>query len=268
MISDSLKETAYNMPITVAGQSDIGRKRDTNEDSFLVLQPTFVSLLPVEHVLLVADGMGGHQRGEVASGNVRDVFESVFSEHYTEFLENYKINSIHHLVETLILEIHSNLRNMSQEFVNAEDQREMMGTTLTVALITGNNLVLGHIGDSRAYLVRGDMIAQLTEDHTIAHRLVKAGKLSPEEAKQSKYRNALSQALGISETIQPDIASFPIEEDDILLLCTDGLTRYLQDHEIIDILTTSSPLDACQKLIDIANARGGRDNITVIGAKI
>lgn len=255
------------MPIEMAGNTDIGLKRDNNEDSFLVLSPPVLSKLPVEAVLLAADGMGGHQRGEVASGNVRDVFEAVFAEQYAEFLETYQVSSLENLLETLFSEIHANLREMSLEQAGDESKREMMGTTLTVALISGQTLTLGHAGDSRAYLVRGEMIAQLTEDHTIAARLVKAGKMTPEEAAISKYRNALSQALGASEKIQPDITSFPLEKGDWLVLCTDGLTRYLKDEELVEMVANTTPEKLCSDLLKLANSRGGRDNITVVAAR-
>lgn len=258
------------MPIEMAGNSDIGRKRDNNEDSFLILAPPPPSRLPVEAVLLAADGMGGHSRGEVASGNVRDVFSAVFTEQYQEFLDTYDIGSLESLLETLFREIHSNLREMSLESAGAEDSREMMGTTLTVGLIQDQHLTLGHVGDSRAYLVRGGLIAQLTEDHTIAQRLVQAGKMTEEEAAVSKYRNALSQALGASEKIVPDMSSYPLEPGDWVVICTDGLTRYLKDFELIELLREEGQTasGACQKLIELANSRGGRDNITVVAAKI
>lgn len=254
------------MPIDMAGDTHVGLKRDNNEDSYLVLSPPMLSRLPVEAVLLTADGMGGHQRGEVASGNVRDVFEAVFVEQYAEFLESYQVGSLESLLETLFLEIHTNLREMSLEHANG--QREIMGTTLTAALITGQTLTLGHVGDSRAYLVRGELIARLTEDHTIAARLVKAGKMTPEEAAASKYRNALSQALGASEKINPDIASYPLEKGDWVILCTDGLTRYLEDDELFAIVAEHAPAEVCTQLIALANSRGGRDNVTVVAAHI
>ncbi|PKL75675.1 MAG: serine/threonine-protein phosphatase [Candidatus Melainabacteria bacterium HGW-Melainabacteria-1] len=256
------------MSIEMAGDTHIGRKRDNNEDSFLVLSPPLLNKLPVEAVLLAADGMGGHERGEVASGNVRDVFEAVFSAQYAEFLETYKVSSRENLLDTLIHEIHRNLREMALENVVEGEQRELMGTTLTVGLIMGETLTLGHVGDSRAYLIRGDLVAQLTEDHTIAHRLVKAGKMTPEEAATSKYRNALSQALGASEKVQPDITTFPLEAGDVLLLCTDGLSRYLEDTDLFDLVREHAPAESCSKLIELANSRGGRDNITVVIAKI
>ena len=258
------------MPIQMAGNTHIGRKRDNNEDSYLILTPPVQSRLPVDAVLLTADGMGGHLRGEVASGNARDVFDTVFAREYTEFLDSHDIGSREGLLETLFCEIHAKLRQTSLETLQAGDQREMMGTTLTVGLITGQDLTLGHVGDSRAYLVRGELIAQLTEDHTIAQRLIHAGKMTAEEAAASKYRNALSQALGASEKIVPDISSYTLESGDWVVMCTDGLTRYLKDFELIEILRTEAqtPAGACERLIDLANGRGGRDNITVVVAKI
>lgn len=258
------------MPIRMAGMTDVGRKRDNNEDNFLTLTPPPSGRLPVDAVLLAADGMGGHSRGEVASGNVRDVFEAVFTDQYAEFLETYDIGSLEGLLETLFREIHANLREMALESAEGEDQREMMGTTLTVGLIQQQTLVLGHVGDSRAYLVRGPLIAHLTEDHTIAQRLVNAGKLTPAEAAVSKYRNALSQALGASEKISPDISAYPLESGDWLLFCTDGLTRYLKDTELVELLARpgQTPESASAALIALANDRGGRDNVTAVVALI
>lgn len=258
------------MPILMAGNTDIGRKRDNNEDSFLILAPPLSARLPVEAVLLAADGMGGHQRGEVASGNVRDVFEAVFLEQYAEFLDAYDIGSLEGLLKTMFREIHANLREMALEGAHSQDSREMMGTTLTVGLVHEHTLTLGHIGDSRAYLVRGGLIAHLTEDHTIAQRLIAAGKMTPEEAATSKYRNALSQALGASEKIAPDFSSYPLEPGDWVVICTDGLTRYLKDAELVELVSEpgQTPEQVCQKLIELANGRGGRDNVSVVAAKI
>jgi len=256
------------MSIEMAGHSDVGRKRKQNEDTFLVLKPPAQPSLSVDAVLLVADGMGGHERGEVASNHVRDVFEAVFAEQYQEFLENYTPDSLEAALRTLYLESHSNLRAMSAELASSSDSREQMGTTLTVALIAGNNLTLGHVGDSRAYLVREGMIAQLTEDHTMAHLMVKAGKMTEAEAATSRYSHALSQALGASKKISPDLETFPLEAGDTLLLCSDGLSRYLQEAELVEAVQQHAPEAACQNLIETANSRGGRDNITVVIARI
>jgi serine/threonine protein phosphatase PrpC len=251
-------------PLSIAGLSDVGRKRSNNEDAFLILTPDPLSQLPFEAVLLVADGMGGHERGEVASAMVCEIFNTLFSGQLAEFLSSYQITRAPQLLEILIPEIHGHLASLSEP--DSSDQREKMGTTLTVALIWQHHLTLGHVGDSRAYLVRGDQFAQLTEDHTMAHRLVKAGKMTPEEAARSKYRNALSQALGASKKVQPDLLEIELEPGDRLLLCTDGLTRHLEDHELVEILSRCEPEAACAQLVDAANARGGRDNITTVVA--
>jgi PPM family protein phosphatase len=252
----------------MAGATDVGKKRTNNEDAFLILTPKQIPDLPLDAVLLAADGMGGHERGEVASGMVRDIFSELFSGQLSEFLMAYGINSSEHLLNILIPEIHANLSNLSLEQAQSEQAREKMGTTLTVALIHGMNLTIGHVGDSRAYLVREDMIAQLTEDHTMAHLLVKSGKMTEEEAAKSKYRNALSQALGASKKVKPEVVTYPLEVGDRILLCTDGLTRHVNDEEFVEIMQANEPDAACRALIDCANSRGGRDNITAVIAHI
>lgn len=252
--------------ILMAGATDVGKKRTNNEDTFLILTPEQVPDLPLDALMLAADGMGGHQRGEVASGMVRDIFSELFSGQLAEFLSAYGIDSSEKLLNILIPEIHANLSSLSEEQAEAGNQREKMGTTLTVVLIHGMNLTVGHVGDSRAYLVREDMIAQLTEDHTMAHLLVKSGKMTEAEAAASKYRNALSQALGASKKVKPEVASYPLEPGDKLLLCTDGLTRHVEDEEFVEILQKNFPEAACQALIDLANSRGGKDNITAVVA--
>lgn len=254
------------MQINMAGDTHVGRKRTENEDRFLVVTPPAGETLPVSAVLLVADGMGGHERGEVASGSVCDVFEGVFTAQYAEFLSAYEISSYEDSLRTLFRESHAQLRAMALEQATPDEQRELMGTTLTVGLVAGQQLILGHVGDSRAYLIRGELIAPLTEDHTIARRLVKAGKLTPEEAAVSKYRNALSQALGASEKIRPDISTFELESGDALLLCSDGLSRYLGEAELMETVQAAAPAEVCSRLIAMANERGGRDNITVVVA--
>jgi len=250
--------------IEMAGSTHVGQKRTNNEDSFLILTPKQVPDLPLDAVMLAADGMGGHERGEVASGMVRDIFEELFCGQLAEFLSAYGIKSSEDLLKILIPEVHQNLSSYSEEQAENDSQREKMGTTLTAALVHGTNLTIGHVGDSRAYLVRGDMIAQLTEDHTMAHLLVKAGKMTEEEAAKSKYRNALSQALGASKKVKPEVTTFDLEIGDRLLLCTDGLTRHVKDEEFVEILQQNSTQAACDALIELANSRGGRDNITVV----
>lgn len=256
-----------SISLEMAGASHVGRKRSNNEDAWLIVTPEQLPELPLNAVLLAADGMGGHQRGEVASGMVRDLFSELFQGQLAEFLKIYGISSAEQLLQILIPEIHTHLLAVSEAEVSAGDEREKMGTTLTVALIQNQSLTVGHVGDSRAYLIRGDLIAQLTEDHTIAHLLVKAGKLSAAEAAASKYRNALSQALGASKKVCPDVVQFRLEPGDLLLLCTDGLTRHVSDEELVHILQQHSPAAACEALIELANHRGGRDNITAVVAR-
>jgi len=224
--------------IVAAAATDVGRVREGNEDSFLVEDPLFA----------VADGMGGHRGGEVASRLALETLESVFRRGTGDLDEQV------------------------QEANRAVFERSMldrrvagMGTTLTAALVEGDRVRLAHVGDSRAYLLRNGDLFQLTEDHTLVRRMVAEGEITEEEARVHPHRNVMTRAIGMDMWVDVDDLIVEVRGGDRLLLCTDGLTGMLPEHRIRDVLVeTPDPQHAADRLVAEANAAGGVDNITVV----
>jgi PPM family protein phosphatase len=229
------------MKVRVGAGSDEGRVRDHNEDSYLLQEPLFA----------VADGMGGHAGGEVASSLALEMLAQM---PVTSAGEGTSLAEEFRKANQVVLD-------------RAEAERELsgMGTTLTAVLTDGITAHVGHIGDSRAYLVRNGELRQVTEDDSLVHRMVDAGKLSPEEAGRHPSRSILTRALGVKEDISVQEKRLELQPGDRLLLCTDGLTGMVSDEEIQEILDRNGdPQDACNELIQAANKAGGLDNITVV----
>jgi len=222
--------------------SDTGRKRRRNEDAFLCEPPLFA----------VADGMGGAQAGEIAS----QLAAASLREHGAEEV------TASERVTTLIRE--ANRRVFSYSSTHASTRG--MGTTITVALIDHDTLTIGHVGDSRAYLLRNGQMQQITEDHSLVAELVRSGRLSPEEAETHPQRSVITRALGTEEDVDVDVISTAVEDGDLFLLCSDGLSAMLDDEEILRLLTEhGGDLDtAARSLVEAANKAGGEDNITVV----
>ena len=219
-----------------AGITDPGRRRRRNEDAYVCEPPLFA----------VADGMGGAQAGEIASrlgatalrgGPAGDVVE-------------------------LIQEANRRIYERSSE----DEAVSGMGTTMTVALVENATVRIGHVGDSRAYLVREDRLEQLTEDHSLVAELVRSGKLSPEEAEVHPQRSVITRALGTEPEVDVDAFSVPARPGDVFMLCSDGLTSMVADEQILDLVGRNrGDLKAAAKaLVDEANRGGGEDNITVV----
>lgn len=224
--------------------SDIGRQRETNEDGYLVREPVFA----------VADGMGGHSAGEVASAiALATIKESLRAIPQEEAIPDLLIKSIEKANAVVF------------EKSSIEAEQRGMGTTLTVAVSLKHNFYIGHIGDSRAYLFRDGKLTQLTEDHSLVAELVKEGVLSPTEAEVHPQRSVLTRALGIEPSVQIDVSVTDVKPHDKILLATDGLTAMLSNSEIAELLgPQQDPQRTCQKLVDVANEHGGADNITVV----
>ena len=225
-----------------AGFTDPGRKRRRNEDSFVIDPPLFA----------VADGMGGAQAGEVASRLAAGAFR--------EFHDADELDPEERLV-AIIQEANRRI------YERAEGDAEVsgMGTTITAALVAADGLVIGHVGDSRAYRLRGGRFEQLTDDHSLVADLVRSGRLTPEEADAHPQRSVITRALGTDPLVDVDTFTVPAERDDLFLLCSDGLSTMVDDEEIRDLLTGANDLDqAGRGLVKAANKAGGEDNITVV----
>jgi protein phosphatase len=221
--------------------SDTGRRRRRNEDQYVCVPPLFA----------VADGMGGAQAGEVASGLAAAVLNEAAGEERGE-----------ERVAWLIQEANRRVFQRSSE----DAATTGMGTTMTVALVDGDSIAFGHVGDSRAYRVRGGQLEQLTDDHSLVGELVRSGRLSPEEAESHPQRSVITRALGTEPDVDVDTFTVEAEPDDIYLLCSDGLTDMVSPSEVRSLLVEhGSDLEAAARaLVDAANAGGGEDNITVV----
>jgi protein phosphatase len=229
-----------------ARASDTGKKRRRNEDSYVVAPPLFA----------VADGMGGAQAGEVAS----KVAAAALEETDPGALSGPE------RVTSLIEEANRRV----YERAHADPSTSGMGTTMTVALVEGTEVTIGHVGDSRAYLVRDGSLEQLTEDHSLVNELLKSGKLSPQEAETHPQRSVITRAVGTDPDVDVDAFIVSAHEGDVFLLCSDGLTDMVRDDDILDTVERfHDDLDrATKSLISAANRGGGEDNITVIAFTI
>ncbi|MFC5652112.1 Stp1/IreP family PP2C-type Ser/Thr phosphatase [Paenibacillus solisilvae] len=237
----------------VAYRSDIGRIRLVNEDrGWAQLMETGLA------VAIVADGMGGHQAGDVASQLAVDTFKEVLlGTTATLTLEEKKV-----LIRQAILQANEVIYDMASR----NDQYHNMGTTVVAALLQTESGVIGHIGDSRAYKWRDGVLSQLTDDHTLVNELVKSGQITIEEAANHPRRNVLTRALGTDEQVEVDVKGISWKPGDMLLLCSDGLTNMLSIQEMADTLSQDDlDLDAkADRLIQLALQAGGDDNITVV----
>jgi serine/threonine protein phosphatase PrpC len=222
-------------------KTDTGRQRRGNEDSSLARPPVFV----------VADGMGGAQAGEVASHIAVEVFENQMPD--TGSPEERLVDSVQ--------EANRQIYERSQ----TEHERAGMGTTLTAAYIADAHVAIAHVGDSRAYLFRDGDLTRLTQDHSLVDELLRRGKLTEEQAAEHPQRSIITRALGPEPEVEVDRWSYPMRADDVVLLCSDGLTSMITEKRIADVLRSNDSLPkAADQLIADANAAGGRDNITVV----
>ena len=239
-------------PIALAS-SDIGRVKDANEDRFLVDKRL--------RLYVVADGMGGHAAGEVASDTAVTEIRRYISEH--EAVLHRFVNSGEGREDVLSL-LEQAVRHAGQCIYRLAEQdpsKRGMGTTTSLLLLTPTRGFVAHVGDSRVYLVRDGVVFQLTEDHSVINELKKRGKY--DEATAGRYKNAMTRAVGVFPEVQVDTFDVDIASGDDFLLCSDGLTEYLRDDkEIVDVLRTQEFLAVPQTFVELANARGGKDNIT------
>jgi len=236
-------------PFEVAGVSDPGRKRDSNQDSFVNLRG------PTGTLLFVADGMGGHAGGQEASRLAVQAATKVFED------ASPRLGTPAGVLRRLLQAAHKAIHDAAAE----DEELSDMGSTGVAALLRPEGAYVAHTGDSRAYLLRRGGLTQLTRDHTIVQCMQDDGLISPEQARQHPERNALAHCLGKKERVEVDIHSSPVplEAGDRILLCSDGLYDVVAGDEIGRIGVEGSVQDACQRLVDLANERGGPDNVTV-----
>ena len=252
------------MELKFFAATDVGRQREQNEDNYLVD--------PKLHLFVVADGMGGHAAGEVASQiSVHEVSRVVREN--ADVLDRY--NAQHDMdarQEILVMMEHAVQTACASIYQRAQTDADKrgMGTTTSALLIAGDRGFIAHVGDSRIYLLRGGQVHQLTEDHSLINELVRRGKLKREEIDSSpyaKYKNAVTRAVGAYESVEVDTLDFEVLPGDHFLLCSDGLHHYLRD-ELPEILSADDIADAPKTLVALANAGGGHDNITAVVVRV
>jgi protein phosphatase len=231
------------LPLRIAEKaalSDVGRARQSNEDSYLERSPLFV----------VADGMGGARAGEVASAIA---------------VETAGSTDVGDSPEQDLAEVAKSANREIYRKAQEDSEHAGMGTTFTGALVTGSEIAIGHVGDSRMYRLRDGELERLTQDHSLVEEFVRQGKLTPEEAEVHPQRSIITRALGPEPEVQVDTFTYPGRDGDVYLLCSDGLTGMISEPEVAEILKEGGSLDdAARRLIDAANENGGRDNITVV----
>ncbi len=232
----------------ISSATSVGKVRPVNEDAFFVSPPDESGSL----LAIVADGMGGHNAGEVASSEAINVIKDVVLDHE------------HNAKETLTQAINSansTVYNMSL------DKQSLfgMGTTITACVIDKDKVTAAQVGDSRLYLIRDGMIIQITKDHSLVEMLIENGSITKEDAKHHPQKNVITRAIGTDKEVAADIYEFSICEGDILLLCSDGLVNMVEDEKILSVITRSKKFEeTADKLIAEAENAGGSDNITVI----
>ncbi len=248
--------------LAARGVTDVGRRRDDNEDAFLVdLESS---------LFVVADGMGGHAGGGTASAiaveTIRAQVRAARGAEPATFAGDAPGQSAR-VTEVLRLAVEAACRDI---FRAGSDDPSLagMGTTVTALLVVGRGAFLAHVGDSRCYLVRGGRIFQLSEDHSLVNEQLKAGAITEEEARSSRFRNIITRSVGFEEQVEVDVVGLDVAPGDQLVLCCDGLTNLVEDEEILETVTAHGLNRSPELLVGLANDRGGDDNITVIVVKI
>jgi protein phosphatase len=247
------------MKLMSIGLTDVGRKRNHNEDSFLL--DTDLQLF------VVADGMGGHAGGGTASTlavqtidrEIRKLWELPDSPF--RWQTSLQDSPFPHHLRTAVERSSVEIFKVAQ----SEPRLNGMGTTVIALLIHQEHALFAHVGDSRAYLIRKGFIQQISEDHSLVNEQIKAGMITPEEAKHSSYKNIITRSVGFEEEVQVDILGLISEPDDIFILCSDGLANAVEDEEMKKIALNAPSFEGIPKrLVALANERGGEDNITVV----
>lgn len=236
----------------IIAKTDVGRVRTSNQDSYAAGE--FRNGVAW---VVVCDGMGGNAGGNVASSTaVKYISERIT----TSYRENMSSSSIRNLLLTSITNANYEIYDMAQ----AKEELQGMGTTVVAAIITESTLFVAHAGDSRAYIVSEQNIKQVTRDHSIVQNMVERGEITEEEAQIHPRKNLITRALGVDENLKVDFTEEDTDPSDIFLFCTDGLTNFVSDEAIFDMVRQDPDSDLASKLVATANEAGGGDNVTVV----
>lgn len=245
------------MNYNYCAKTDTGRARDNNEDSVAYDESTNTAVL--------ADGMGGYNAGEIASGMATAFIKSELSRWLAEAGAGVKSKEVRRAMEICVDNANLSIYNSA----NSNPQYAGMGTTLVVGVFHSDVLLLGHIGDSRCYRMRGGVLEQITRDHSLLQEQIDAGLITPEQALHSNIKNLVTRALGVEEVVLLEVNEFPVELGDVYMMCSDGLSDMVDDTSIARIVSERSELSSrATALVDAANDAGGRDNISVLMVEV
>ncbi len=247
------------LPLRFDAATDVGKVREHNEDNFFVDKRL--------GLFVVADGMGGHAAGEVASARAVHGFHEELKKHMAELTAPGTNEPSPNLKRILDLSIQHATATVFSE-ASADPAKRGMGTTFSALLIIGHYAFITHVGDSRIYLRRNGAVQQLTEDHTVENDLIRHGKLTDEQISRIKNKNAITRAVGVYERVEPDIFSIEVLPGDTFLLCSDGLCGYLETADELNAFLSKPGAESVRALIELANGRGGKDNITTIVVRV
>jgi len=240
-----------------AGLTDVGLVRANNEDVW--------GQIPKKHFYVIADGMGGHQAGEVAAREAVSLLCDYVTKNLDQSDDEISLEEARHLVIESIEESNAHVYKMSR----TDSDLRGMGTTICCLLFHPKGLIYGHVGDSRIYRLRNKRLFQMTKDHSLMRELLDLGQLGEKHSADFQYRNIITKAVGTESTVEPSVRISPISADDLYLLCTDGLSDMLSRDEMESILNTHTTLPKlAQGLIQAAKNKGGQDNITVVLVKV
>ena len=237
----------------IASKTDIGRLRRTNQHAYACGELLGGSAAWA----VVCDGMGGANGGNIASSNaVKVVSERIAS----GFRSEMSANSVKNLLVSAVCAANINVFDMAKSIETLSG----MGTTIVAAILTQSVLYVVHAGDSRCYVISENEMIQLTRDHSIVQMMVECGQITPQEAKVHPKKNVITRALGVEEMIEVDFDAYDVRPDDKILICTDGLTNFMEHEEILSVIQQENFYEYADRLIDGANQNGGGDNITVV----
>jgi len=233
--------------------TDVGRSRSNNEDSVVVDEALRLAVL--------ADGMGGYKAGEVASAMATAHVTEELGRWLSEVGEGARSREVRRAMEVCVDSANASILNAA----NSNSHYSGMGTTLVIGVFRDDGLVIGHIGDSRCYCYRAGRLQPITKDHSLLQEQLDAGLISPEQAEKSNIRNLVTRALGVEEVVLLEVNEHGVEVGDVYLMCSDGLTDMMNDAAIERLMSAQAALEhKAQALVDAANERGGRDNISVL----
>ena len=253
--------TQIGFDVFITGMTDTGRARSHNEDAILWDASQGLALL--------ADGMGGHNAGDVASRLCLDTLGQLFAETLAKPLR-LRPNKGMSKQATLVRRAVNKANTAIFDNAEANPDRKGMGTTLVMVLFYADRVVVAHVGDSRVYRLRGRTLEQVTADHSLIRELLEKGAISPEEVENNPYSHVITKAVGVRPKVVAEVQELAAQAGDVFLLCSDGLTDLVEDHTIEDTLVAAAGNweRAAQRLIDLANNNGGRDNISVVIAAL